>query len=70
MSMSTIKIPTQWTADEALTVAYFLENIIEAIWDIHGHQMSRYLQVSYNGSITARIHEIEDQDEPYPEIPF
>ena len=69
--MSGIKIPAHWTADEALTVAYFLENIIKAIWDTHGQMMSLNLQVAYDqGVITARPDELEDHDDPCPEIPF
>ena len=50
--MSGIKIPAHWTADEALTVAYFLENIIKAIWDTHGQMMSLNLQVVYDRALS------------------
>lgn len=61
--MSQISIPAHWSADEALTVAYFLENIIEAIWLAHGTRMSEELQVSFaHGSLSAYPLPPDDQD--------
>ena len=52
--MSQLRIPAHWSADEALSVAYFLENIIEAIWLAHGTRISEELQVSFvHGSLSA-----------------
>lgn len=61
--MTPIRIPSHWSADEALTVAYFLENIVEAIWLAHGTRMSEELQVSFHhGSLSAYPCPPDDQD--------
>ncbi len=43
--MSTIKIPDHWTAEEALTVSSFLDDISMEIWDVHGKRMARAIQL-------------------------
>ena len=38
--MKHVKIPTDWTAEEALGVSSFLETIIRSIWQVHGEKMN------------------------------
>lgn len=68
--MSRIRIPTCWTADEALTVAYFLEDIMQAIWDTHGKRMSDELQVSFSRGSLSAFPDPKDDDDLDSEIPF
>ena len=37
-------IPENWTAEEALVIAAFLEQVIGAIWRTHGSAMGHHLQ--------------------------
>ncbi len=69
--MSRITIPTEWTPEEALTVAYFLESIMLAIWETHGDQMSRQLQVVLKqGCLSAQRDDPDDPDDHDPDFPF
>ncbi len=68
--MSRIRIPAYWTADEALTVAYFLEDVMQAIWDTHGKQMSEELQVSFSRGSLSVFPDLNDDDALDSEIPF
>jgi hypothetical protein len=52
--MTNIPIPQHWTADEALGVAAFLEDIVHAIWDTHGDAMGRRLQ-NFNDARDAAL---------------
>lgn len=56
--MKPIPIPPRWTAEEALSVVGFLEQIIESIWSAHGYRMGEYLQ--------ARQEAINPLTPPYP----
>ena len=38
------EIPDHWTGDEALTFVAFLEEVILAVWGIHGHDMAAQLR--------------------------
>lgn len=42
--MSELDIPQCWTADEALLVTAFLDEIARAIWNRHGRKMALVLQ--------------------------
>ena len=42
--MKHVKIPTDWTAEEALGVSSFLETIIRSIWQVHGEKMNGHRQ--------------------------
>ena len=64
--MSTIQIPDHWTAEEALIVVNFLDDILTAIWDVHDQQMARILQ----RECEQPPEDLEDPDDPFPEIPF
>ena len=45
-------IPHHWTSHEALTFVRFLEELTQAVWDLHGEGMSAILQASgYSGSM-------------------
>jgi len=68
--MSRFRIPEHWTADEALTVAYFLEDILVAIWDTHGHTMTEALRARTGGTLHATRADEYDEDELDAEIPF
>jgi len=35
------RIPTYWTGEQALEIVDFLEQIIHAIWLVHGSSMTR-----------------------------
>lgn len=37
-------VPEDWTAEMALDVVAFLDEVIQTIWDIHGRQMGLYLE--------------------------
>jgi hypothetical protein len=39
-----IDIPDHWTGDEALTFVAFLEEVILAVWGLHGHAMATQLR--------------------------
>ena len=41
---TTIRIPRRWTPEEALLMAAFCYTIAEAIWQLHGEGMNRWLQ--------------------------
>ena len=45
--MNAIPIPEHWTADEALEVVEFLEQIVGAIWNHHGWMMREALRLQY-----------------------
>lgn len=68
--MSTIHIPKHWDADTALTVAYFFENIIVAIWNIHGQKMGQELEATYNQGSLSAFPDLQDEEDPDEEIPF
>ena len=68
--MSPIRIPAHWTADEALTVAYFLEDIMVAIWAAHGERMAEELKVSFDRGSLSAFPGPPDDDELDQEIPF
>jgi len=38
------EIPDHWTGDEALTFVAFLEEVIQAVWSLHGHGMATRLR--------------------------
>mgnify|MGYP006928214854 CR=1 FL=1 len=42
--MKHVKIPTDWSAEEALSVSSFLETIIRSIWQVHGEKMDGHRQ--------------------------
>ncbi len=52
--MTNIPIPEHWSADDALGVAAFLEDIVHAIWGIHGDAMGRRLQ-NFNDARDAAL---------------
>jgi len=38
-----VLVPRGWDADEALSVCRFLQEILDAIWDVHGDQIAERL---------------------------
>ena len=43
-SLNNIKIPMDWTGDEANAVVAFLYKIADAIWDVHENRMRKAIQ--------------------------
>ena len=41
---TTIRIPRRWTPEEALLMDGLFEAIVDAIWQLHGEGMNRWLQ--------------------------
>lgn len=41
--MKHVPIPDDWSPDQALAVAAFLERVIDAIWRAHGPEMAQAL---------------------------
>lgn len=65
----TIVIPHDWSSEEALTVIYFLEQITQSIWNLHGEGMTAALRRrnAVSGTVkyippTSEIHPLPDQD--------
>jgi len=52
-----IRIPRRWTPEEALLMVAFLDAVVDAIWQLHGEGMVRWLQ-RHHGSedITPAVH--------------
>jgi len=42
-----VRIPQHWSAETALTVVVFLEDVVKAIWRAHGAKMAKLIQNSY-----------------------
>lgn len=70
--MSRIRIPRSWSAEDALTVAYFLEDVATAIWKMHGHCMAEHLQCLSDdrGALPRAQIDLSDDEELDDEIPF
>jgi len=52
-----IRIPHCWTPEEALLMVAFLGAIVDAVWQLHGDGMARWLQQEHGSEdITAAIH--------------
>jgi hypothetical protein len=71
-TMPRIRIPRSWGPEEALTVAYFLDDVARAIWKTHGHAMADYLQclVDDGGALPRARIDPHDHDDPNTYIPF
>ena len=65
--MTIIPIPEHWGAEEALRVAAFLEDVVRAVWDVHGRAMSQRLQDHHeelDAVLEARQHApLTDEDD-------
>ena len=50
----TIHVPYHWSSDEALTFVRFLEELTQAIWNLHGEGMASILEnlASHDGTST------------------
>lgn len=46
--MTPLNIPTHWSAEEALTIVNFLQQLIDAIWQVHGVRMGQHLRELYD----------------------
>lgn len=42
-----LPIPPHWSAETALTVVVFLEDVVKAIWRAHGAKMAKLIQNAY-----------------------
>lgn len=51
-------IPSDWTSDEALLVASFLQEIIDAIWIVHGDGMDRLLSIRHGNQHALNINDV------------
>ena len=63
--MSSIKVPDEWTGEEALLVAAFLEDVVQTIWHSHGRKMGLILERQYrqnNPDIPQANPHKQDQD--------
>lgn len=62
-------IPLHWNVHQAIEVTDFLADIIEAIWDTHGHRMAHHMR-----RIAAEEHQrqivLRDAEDSDDEIPF
>ena len=54
----TIPVPHHWTGEDALTVVQFLQEIIQAIWVLHGVGMNELL----------RCPSLRHEESPWPAI--
>lgn len=66
--MTLIPIPEHWGAEEALRVAAFLEDVVRAIWDVHGRVMNQRLQDHYeqlDAERDARQHGADQDNWPF-----
>ena len=43
--MSSIKIPDDWSGEDALVVVGFLDEVVHAIWTRHGSEMGHLLEL-------------------------
>lgn len=70
--MSRIRVPKSWSPEDALTVAYFLEDVARAIWRQHGHDMAELLQnLVDDGAVMPRAQlDDRDDDDEHLDIPF
>jgi len=70
--MSRIRVPRSWSPEDALTVAYFLDDVARAIWKQHGHDMAELLQnLVDDGGVMPRAKLDDDPDaEKQVDIPF
>ncbi len=67
-----MNIPEHWTAEEALTIAALLEELIEAIWKQHGRKMGKWMNTEY-GALPippAPLQSRPDHTIDEPEVPF
>lgn len=72
--MTSIRIPKDWTGEEALAITAFLERLELTIWAAHGHEMARCLRRADEQQaawLTAPSEHIPpDDDEEDEDIPF
>lgn len=71
--MSSLKIPDDWSGEDALIVVSFLEEIIHAIWSRHRWEMGLVMERSYRDVHSDA--EIDNSEEEAPDfgddaIPF
>lgn len=65
--MKHVKIPSDWTGDEALLMSSFLEELIRGIWRAHGEEMGTVLRRSRSPSASPEPKEnsVLDDDLPF-----
>jgi hypothetical protein len=70
--MSRIRIPKSWSPEDALTVAYFLEDVATAIWKEHGNAMTELIHDldDDRGALPRAQVDPDDEADPDWEIPF
>lgn len=66
--MRHVKIPTQWTGEDALTVVSFLEDVLQAVWRQHrkkiGEELSRQ-HAAFRSEPPSSLRDEPDAD-PFP----
>lgn len=63
--MGRFQIPTYWSTEQALSVAYFLESILQGIWETYGNEMRKQYQVRLrNGVIETEFGSRQKPSDP------
>ena len=64
-----LAIPKDWTGKQAKTVWQFLENIMEAIWDVHGDEIDEAIEAEERRLLAAArgqpLEKLQDDDFPF-----
>ena len=70
LSKDKMRIPNDWTTDQAKAVWEFLEDIISAIWDVHFHALNEAMKKERalldGGPTSDDIADIPDEED----LPF
>ena len=64
--LGTVVIPTNWSAEQALTVCNLLEDIIIAIWDNYEHTLRASGLRNDANTRTENLLQQEANDDSYP----
>jgi hypothetical protein len=64
-----LAIPKDWNGKQAKTVWKFLENIMEAIWDVHGDEIDEAIEAEERRLLAAArgetLKKYQDDDFPF-----
>ena len=64
--MKRVTIPRHWSAEQALSVVAFLDDVIRAIWREHGEQMADVLRRDACRSVEeTEPYRLDDDDLPF-----